>query len=156
MKFVRYVFVVLGALVLAAPLAAQAQPRGDDIAPGDRPPRGMCRIWIDGVPAGQQPAPTDCATAVRRRPPNARVIFGDDTPTPRGVETPRSLRSRDDAEREARDRQARELRDRQEREVRERQERERRNRQEDQRKQQERERQGKNRRNPPAVIKPPA
>jgi hypothetical protein len=39
----------------------------------------MCRIWIDGVPPGQQPAPTDCSTAERRRPANARVIYGDDT-----------------------------------------------------------------------------
>jgi hypothetical protein len=30
------------------------------------------------VPAGQQPAPTDCATAVRSRPANGRVLFGDD------------------------------------------------------------------------------
>ena len=39
------------------------------------PPKGMCRIWIDNVPANRQPAPTDCATAIRNRPPNARVIF---------------------------------------------------------------------------------
>jgi hypothetical protein len=39
------------------------------------PPRGMCRIWIDNVPATRQPAPTDCPTAIRNRPPNGRVIF---------------------------------------------------------------------------------
>jgi hypothetical protein len=38
----------------------------------------MCRIWLDDVPAGQQPAPTDCATAVKNKPQNGRVIFGDD------------------------------------------------------------------------------
>lgn len=43
-----------------------------------RPPKGMCRIWIDGVPPNQQPAPTDCPTAVRNKPKNARVIYGDD------------------------------------------------------------------------------
>lgn len=37
----------------------------------------MCRIWLDGVPPGQQPEPTDCATAVRERPAGSRVIFGD-------------------------------------------------------------------------------
>ena len=43
-----------------------------------RPPKGMCRIWLDKVPAKQQPAPTDCPTAVRNRPSNGKVIFGDD------------------------------------------------------------------------------
>jgi hypothetical protein len=39
------------------------------------PPPGMCRIWVDNVPANRQPAPTDCATAIRNKPPNARVVF---------------------------------------------------------------------------------
>jgi hypothetical protein len=43
----------------------------------------MCRIWIDGVPPAHQPAPTDCATAIRKRPTNARVVFGNE---PAGVE----------------------------------------------------------------------
>lgn len=70
---------LLSAFILAgaAPLAAQGKGRGNDgIPPGHRPPAGMCRIWIDGVPPGHQPAPTDCQTAVARRPANARVIFG--------------------------------------------------------------------------------
>jgi hypothetical protein len=67
-------------LLLASPLAAQARDRGDDVPPGHFPPAGMCRVWIDGVPAGQQAAPTDCTTAVRNRPANGRVIFGDDNP----------------------------------------------------------------------------
>ena len=65
----------------AAPLGAQGNsfgPKNDRIPEEYRPPPGMCRIWLDGVPAGQQPAPTDCATAVRNRPSNGRVIFGDD------------------------------------------------------------------------------
>jgi len=49
---------------------------------GHMPPPGMCRIWLDGVPPGQQPAPTDCATAVRYRPANGRVLFGDDYAKP--------------------------------------------------------------------------
>lgn len=66
-------------LALSAPLAAQQlAPKGDRIPPGMQPPAGMCRIWLEGVPPGQQPAPTDCPTAVRNRPPNGRVIFGDD------------------------------------------------------------------------------
>ena len=71
----------------AASLGAQAQGgTGDDVPTTHRPPPGMCRIWIDGVPAGRQPAPTDCATAIRRRPPNARVIFGDEVRMQRGGE----------------------------------------------------------------------
>jgi hypothetical protein len=42
------------------------------------PPAGMCRIWIDNVPPAQQPAPTDCASAIRNRPSNGRVIFGSE------------------------------------------------------------------------------
>jgi hypothetical protein len=88
------------ALLVSAPLAAQSkgkpfrtdgvipssqipQTQRDSrssrskIPPGQLPPAGMCRIWIDGVPPGQQPAPTDCQTAVANRPANARVIWGD-------------------------------------------------------------------------------
>jgi hypothetical protein len=49
----------------------------NDVPPDYKPPRGMCRIWIDGVPARQQPAPTDCPTAVRNKPRNGRVIWGE-------------------------------------------------------------------------------
>lgn len=52
------------------------------VPPGFAPPTGMCRIWIDGVPADQQPAPTDCATAVKNRPLNGKVIFSDEKATP--------------------------------------------------------------------------
>lgn len=55
---------------------------GNKIPPGHLPPAGMCRIWIDGVPPGRQPAPTDCQTAVATKPANARVIWGDQTPFP--------------------------------------------------------------------------
>jgi hypothetical protein len=70
----------LFALALAAPVSAQGRDRdrSDDIPARYRPPPGMCRVWVDGVPPGQQPAPTDCRTAIRNRPPNGRVIFGDD------------------------------------------------------------------------------
>lgn len=72
-------------LAAAAPAMAQAREGPKDSAkkaaaiPADaRPPKGMCRIWIDGVPAAQQPAATDCASAVKNRPANGRVLFGDD------------------------------------------------------------------------------
>src|SRR5665213_203684 len=69
----------------AAPVFGQQAQAQKDTAkkaasiPADaRPPKGMCRVWIDGVPAAQQPAATDCPTAVKNRPANARVIFGDE------------------------------------------------------------------------------
>ena len=72
------------ALVALASSRADAQSKGNqDIPSGSRPPAGMCRIWLDNVPAAQQPAPTDCATAVRNRPAKGRVIFGDDYATKR-------------------------------------------------------------------------
>jgi len=79
----RFALIVTTAVTLgAAPLAAQSlqgRDRAADRVPaGHMPPPGMCRVWIDGVPPGQQPAPTDCASAVRNRPANGRVIFGDD------------------------------------------------------------------------------
>ena len=54
----------------------------DRVPPGHLPPAGMCRIWIEGVPPGQQPAPTDCQTAVATKPANARVIWGDQSAFP--------------------------------------------------------------------------
>ena len=77
-------FVIVGALALGLPGVASAQRKGQAerdkpaIPVSERPPAGMCRIWLDNVPAAQQPAPTDCASAVRNRPPKGRVIFGDD------------------------------------------------------------------------------
>jgi hypothetical protein len=67
-------------LVCSAGLAgtAHAQQRDGDVPKEYRPPKGMCRIWLDNVPAKQQPAPTDCPTAVRNRPSNGKVVFGDD------------------------------------------------------------------------------
>jgi len=77
----------LGFIVAAAApaMAQQSAPRDSSkkttAIPADaRPPKGMCRVWIDGVPAAQQPAATDCPSAVKNRPANGRVIFGDDYP----------------------------------------------------------------------------
>jgi hypothetical protein len=73
--------------LLAVSVGAQVTPASQDstqqrssVPSGYEPPAGMCRIWINDVPATQQPAPTDCVTAVRNRPANARVIFGPDLP----------------------------------------------------------------------------
>lgn len=83
------VLLTIAVLATAAGTAsAQGRGRGrakDGIPPGQRPPAGMCRIWIDGVPPGHQPAPTDCRTAVRNQPPNSRIIWGDNTTRDRNV-----------------------------------------------------------------------
>lgn len=55
---------------------AQERAHGDSVPREHYPPAGMCRIWLDGVPPTRQPAPTDCVSAVRNRPTNARVLFG--------------------------------------------------------------------------------
>lgn len=72
------------AVLAAATTSAEAQGRGrgkgnQGVPPGQRPPAGMCRIWINGVPPGHQPAPTDCETAVRNQPSNSQIIWGDNT-----------------------------------------------------------------------------
>ena len=82
MKHLVMTLAFLGAAALAPAQRAGAQARGEKkpaaIPENSRPPAGMCRIWLDDVPAAQQPAPTDCATAVKNKPQNGRVIFGDD------------------------------------------------------------------------------
>jgi len=45
------------------------------------PPKGMCRIWLDGVAADKQPAPTDCATALKNKPATGQVVFPADEPS---------------------------------------------------------------------------
>jgi hypothetical protein len=62
----------------------------DSIPTEYRPPAGMCRVWVDGVPAAQQPAPTDCPTATLKKPANGRVIYGED-PKAKGGKRPESL-----------------------------------------------------------------
>lgn len=70
--------VALGMAIGALPLQAQGKIVADTAIPAAyRPPAGMCRVWLDGVPATQQPASSDCATALRARPPRSRVVFGD-------------------------------------------------------------------------------
>src|SRR5690606_29005335 len=69
--------VSLCVLALASSAAsAQAGTSDPTIPEAYMPPAGMCRIWVQGVPANKQPAPTDCATAIKNNPANGRVIFG--------------------------------------------------------------------------------
>jgi hypothetical protein len=84
MKRVVLVLIV-GFVANAAPAVAQRAAQKDSAKKSEsavpvesRPPKGMCRIWLDAVPAAQQPAVTDCPTAIKNRPSNGRVLFGDD------------------------------------------------------------------------------
>ena len=81
MTRMRLILTLAGVLSItaAAPAGAQGRGRGVDTIPtAYKPPAGMCRIWLDDVPPARQPAPTECASAVRNRPSNGRVIFGDE------------------------------------------------------------------------------
>lgn len=61
-----------------APTPAPAPARDSvvDIPESMMPPAGKCRIWMLNVPAKQQPASTDCTTALRQKPANAVLVFG--------------------------------------------------------------------------------
>ena len=54
------------------------EQRNADIPASERPPPGMCRVWLDHVPAASQPAPTTCSKAIQMHPPNGHVVFGED------------------------------------------------------------------------------
>ena len=106
-SFLRFAMPAVLGLILSASVAEAQRPvpakpqvpatrqsqSQQIVPPGFFPPAGMCRIWVNGVPAGQQPAPTDCASAVRNRPANGRVLFGDDPPKAKKGKTDKSKSS---------------------------------------------------------------
>lgn len=69
------------AALVAAPIGAQQDKVKDEkaetIPKAAYPPAGLCRVWLNGVAASQQPAATDCTSAIRNLPGNAKVLFGD-------------------------------------------------------------------------------
>ena len=69
---------ILGAAVVggAAVSEAQSSSSQSDVPAAYVPPAGMCRIWLRNVPPMQQPAPTDCRTALRGKPVGSTVIYG--------------------------------------------------------------------------------
>jgi len=85
----RSVYVVVFASIAAggASLQAQARPQPQDanvaVPRTHLPPPVMCRIWLDNVPPAQQPAPTDCASAARNLPRNARLIYNEEPRNPK-------------------------------------------------------------------------
>lgn len=76
------------AALLAFPAIGVAQSRTsrDTVPLTMLPPAGKCRIWMAGVPAAQQPAPTDCSTALRQKPANGVLLYG---PTQRDADAER-------------------------------------------------------------------
>jgi hypothetical protein len=82
MNSIRIGLVAAALMVGASAADGQRAVAAGDVPPGQRPPRGMCRVWIDGVSPGRQPRPTSCANAVATAPANSRVIYGDNTPFP--------------------------------------------------------------------------
>jgi hypothetical protein len=74
----RIGLVGLALLCAAATAGAQQPPASKGEIPAEyKPPKGMCRIWLKDVPPKQQPAPTDCPSAINKVPPNGHVIYGD-------------------------------------------------------------------------------
>ncbi len=74
-------------VTLAGTAAAQGRGRSSNsYPPGFKPPAGMCRVWIQGVPPGRQPGVTDCASARAMASANSTVLYGDrnDDPAYRG------------------------------------------------------------------------
>lgn len=69
----------LAMMAVAGSAGAQrrALPIKDQSVTEQRAPKGMCRVWLKDVPPAQQPAPTDCAAAIKNCPTNGKVIFGD-------------------------------------------------------------------------------
>ncbi len=64
---------VVGSAAVTAAQSPSAQP---EVPAAYIPPAGMCRVWLRDVPPMQQPAPTDCRTALRAKPFGATVIYG--------------------------------------------------------------------------------
>src|SRR6476646_5218177 len=92
-----HVLTAASALAFATPVLAQGIFR---VPPGQMPPAGMCRIWIDGVPPGRQPAPMNCEVAARRLPANAHLIYQDEIRRQRELEIARERQLQIERERE--------------------------------------------------------
>lgn len=75
--------VAVGTALMVPGLAAQDRPPQEQevvIPASAMPPEGMCRVWLRNVPERQQPAPTDCVTAIRTRPRDGILLLGNPTP----------------------------------------------------------------------------
>lgn len=81
MTFFRPLFLTVAFAAVPAVADAQAGRQREAPVPPvvpqqHMPPAGKCRIWMEGVAPAQQPAATDCQTALRQKPAHGTVIFG--------------------------------------------------------------------------------
>lgn len=76
MHTLRYAVALGAALFAASPAHAQLRRSTTTYPDAQTVPAGMCRVWINGLPASRQPGPTDCETARRNAPANSRIIYG--------------------------------------------------------------------------------
>ena len=63
----------------AAAVAAQSPSATPGVPAAYQPPAGMCRVWLRDVPPMQQPAPTDCRSALRTKPVGSTVVYGPES-----------------------------------------------------------------------------
>lgn len=63
----------------AASVAAQSSSTTPGVPAAYVPPSGMCRVWLRDVPPMQQPAPTDCRSALRSKPVGSTVVYGPES-----------------------------------------------------------------------------
>jgi hypothetical protein len=73
-------FLLAAVVVGCAPASAQGGSRDvgyGGVPPQAYPPRGMCRVWLDGLSPSQQPPVTDCATAERAARGKILVLDGN-------------------------------------------------------------------------------
>ena len=64
-----------------APAPAPAASRGPSTAatlkipPGQLPPPGQCRVWVEGLPPGKQPKARTCSGIEDSAPPSSWVVY---------------------------------------------------------------------------------
>jgi hypothetical protein len=63
------------------PAPAPASSRGPSTAatlkipPGQLPPPGQCRVWVEGLPPGKQPKARSCTGIEDSAPPSSVVVY---------------------------------------------------------------------------------
>ena len=81
MRTYWFLFAAAAAVLGCAPASAQGGTQDvgySGVPPQAYPPRGMCRIWLEGLATDQQPPVTDCETARRGAQSQIRVLDGNE------------------------------------------------------------------------------